>query len=63
MQMKNIHGPGAAPMWTWNRLSQPIVTIFIIGFLVFSATFGLKWFFVGLGEIAIGFVLARVIVR
>ena len=63
VNLKNKHGPGAAPMWTWNPLSQPIVTICIIGFLIFSATFGLKWFFVGLGEIIIGFILARVIVR
>jgi hypothetical protein len=63
VNMKNTHGPGAAPMWTWNPLSQPIVTIFIIGFLIFSATFGLQWFFVAIGEIILGMILGKILNR
>jgi len=63
VNIRNTHGPAAAPSWTWNPASQTVVSICVIGFLIFSATFGLEWFFVGLGEIIIGFLLARVIVR
>ena len=33
-----------------------------IAFLIFAATFGLKWFFIAIGEIIIGYIMMSIIV-
>jgi len=48
------HGFSAAPQWTWNKINRAIVGITMWGFIIFSATFGLKYAIYALLEIALG---------
>ena len=63
VNVRDTQGIGAAPRWTWSPMSKPIVNILILGFLIFSATFGLKWFFVAIGEIILGMILGKILNR
>ena len=63
VNVRDTHGVGAAPTWTWNPLAKPIVGAFILGFLIFSATFGLKWFFVAIAEMVVGMILGKALNR
>ena len=48
------HGPSSAPLWASSQLSKLITTIVTLGFIIFSATFGIQWAFIAIVEIVIG---------
>ena len=61
--LRDTHGVGAAPRWTWSPMAKPIVGALILGFLIFSATFGLQWFFVAIAEMVVGMILGKALNR
>jgi len=40
-----------------------ILAVFIVGFLMFSSSFGITWFFIGLTEVYIGSVVGKLFKR
>ena len=63
VNLARTRGPGAAPLWASSPINQSVTGVFAIGFLIFSGTFGVQWFFIGLGEIIVGFIIGKAIVR
>jgi uncharacterized membrane-anchored protein YhcB (DUF1043 family) len=63
INIRDTQGVVAAPRWTWHPMSKPIVNVLIFVFLIFSATFGLQWFFIALAEIIIGMIVGKVLNR
>ena len=48
------HGAGAAPLWASTPGVRNIVSILAFGFIIFSTTYGIKYFFFALLEIIVG---------
>ena len=63
INIKDTRGVMQAPQWTWHPMSKPIVNILILGFLIFSATFGLQWFFIAIAEIVVGAIIGKALNR
>ena len=63
INIKDTRGVAQAPSWTWHPTSKPIVNILILGFLIFSATFGLQWFFIAIAEIVVGSIVGKALNR
>ena len=57
------HGSAAAPQWTWSKTSRAVVAIAMWGFIIFSATFGLKYAIYAILEIITGVFISYFIGR
>ena len=63
VNLRDTHGIGAAPRWTWHPMSKPIVGVLILGFLIFCGTFGLQWFFIAIAELVVGMIVGKALNR
>ena len=48
------HGPMASPLWASSPNARNIVSLLSIGFVIFSANFGIEFFFFAILEIIVG---------
>jgi len=57
------HGPGSAPFWTYNPITRLVVSFIVFGFIVFSASFGIKYGIYAILEIIVGTFISYFIAR